>query len=97
MSGVQAVKGLIIRSWPGEASACVFAVDSVRTHLVSEFAAAVLNLARTRTIDSREAAKLLFADEQPVDSDGSNISADLLLMEETITGLVAAGLLRRME
>lgn len=97
MTRVLAVEGLAVRSWSGEALAAVFAPHTVRTHLVGEAAAAVLNLATTQPISSAEAANLLVTADEPVDSDASNISADLLLMEETITGLVAAGLLRRVE
>lgn len=89
--------GLAVRSWPGEISAAVFSPLAVRTHLVSEVAAAVLDLARNRPVTGAELVSLLGDADQPLDSGASDISADQLLMEETITGLVAAGLLRRVE
>ena len=39
----------------------------------------------------------LFAPSQPVDSCAADIGGDLQLIDEIITGLVAAGLLRRLE
>lgn len=97
MTRLSTAEGAAIRSWPGETAAVVFHADTVGTHLVSEVAAAVLELARTRPVTALEAAAVLGAPDHPLDSTASDISADLLLIEETITGLVAAGLLRRVE
>ena len=97
MARVSTASGLAVRKWPGENAAAVFSADTVSTHLVSEVAAAVLELASSRSVTTLEAASLLAAPDQPVDSATSDISDDLQLMEETITGLVAAGLLRRVE
>ena len=94
---VLTASGLAVRKWPGENAAAVFSADSVSTHLISEVAAAVLELASSRPTTTLEAASLLAAPGQPLDSTTSDISDDLHLMEETITGLVAAGLLRRVE
>ena len=97
MARVSAVSGLTVRAWPGQSVAAVFAAETVSTHLVSEIGAAVLELARSGPVTSLEALALLEAPDLPVDSAPSAISDDLLLMEQTITGLVAAGLLRRVE
>ncbi len=97
MARVTAAPGLIIRAWPGQSVAAVFSADTVSTHLVSEVGAAVLELAGSRPVSAAEALALLDAPDHPVDSAGPAISDDLLLMEDTITGLVAAGLLRRVE
>lgn len=97
MARVSAAVGLTVRAWPGQAVAAVFSAGTVSTHLVSEIAAAVLELARSGPVSAQEALALLEAPEHPVDSAPSAISDDLLLMEQTITGLVAAGLLRRVE
>lgn len=94
---VEATAGLAVRSWSGESSAAVFSQSTVRTHLVSEAAAAVLDLAGIQSVTAAEAATLLVEPDQPLDSAASDISAAQHLMEETITGLVAAGLLRRVE
>lgn len=92
-----AVEGLAVRSWPLETVAAVFSAQTVRTLLVSEVAAAVLDLAGTRPVTCVEAAALLCTADQDLDFDALDVGADLALMEETITGLVAAGLLRRVE
>ena len=97
MPRVSTASGLAVRKWPGENNAVVFSADTVSTHLVSEVAAAVLELASSRSVTTLEATSLLAAADQPVDSTASDISEDLRLMEETITGLVAAGLLRHVE
>ena len=97
MTRYSTAAGAVIRAWPGETAAAVFHADTVGTHLVSEVAAAVLELARTRPVTALEAAAVLGAPDQPLDSAATDISADLLLMEATITGLVAAGLLRHVE
>lgn len=97
MARFSAASGLVVRKWPGESAAVVFRADSVSTHLVSEVAAAVLELASSSSVTPLEATSLLLATDQPVDSATSDVSGDLQLMEETITGLVAAGLLRRVE
>ena len=97
MARVSTAPGLAVRKWPGESAAAVFSADAVSSHLISEVAAAVLELASSRSVTTLEAASLLGAPDQPLDSAACDISADLLLMEETITGLVAAGLLRRVE
>ena len=97
MARFSAANGLVVRKWPGESAAVVFRADSFSTHLVSEVAAAVLELASSSSVTPLEATSLLLATDQPVDSATSDVSGDLQLMEETITGLVAAGLLRRVE
>lgn len=97
MTRVSKAPGLAVRKWPGENTVAVFSADSVSTHLVSEVAAAVLELASSRSVTTLEAASLLATPDQPLDFGASDISADLHLMEETITGLIGAGLLRRVE
>ncbi len=70
---------------------------TVSTHLVSELGASVLEIARTQPLTLQDAMALLGTASESVNSEGSDIGTDLLLMEETINGLVAAGLLRRVE
>lgn len=89
--------GVAIRSWAGESAAAVFVEDTVSTHLVNEVAAAVLELAAVHPVTTAEASASLFAPGEPVDSMPEDIGGDLVLIDETIIGLVAAGLLRRVE
>ncbi len=97
MARFAAVEGLAVHSWPSESVAAVFSAQTVRTLLVSEVAAAVLDLAGTRPVTCAEAAALLCTTDPHLDSEAADVDADRALMEETITGLVAAGLLRRVE
>ncbi len=97
MSRFSTSPGLAIRSWPGESTAAVFVDDTVSTHLVNEAAAALLELAAVQTVTIEEVSASLFAAGQPVDSSSTDIGGDLQLIDETIIGLVAAGLLRRVE
>lgn len=97
MARVTAASGLTVRVWPGQSVAAVFAAQTVSTHLVSEIGAAVLELAASGPVSALDALALLDTPEHPVDSGGASANGDLLLMEDTITGLVAAGLLRRVE
>ena len=90
-----ASRDLAVREWHGEQTAAVFCPETVTTHLVSGLAAAVLTLAAKQTVSAEEAVCLLTAPDHPIDFAASDVSADLQLMEETITGLVSAGLLRR--
>lgn len=75
----------------------VFVDDSVSTHLVNEAAAAILELAAVHPVTIEQISASLFAPSQPVDSCAADIGGDLQLIDEIITGLVAAGLLRRLE
>lgn len=74
----------------------VFVDDSVSTHLVNEAAAAILELAAVHPVTIEQISASLFAPSQLVDSCAADIAGDLRLIDETITGLVAAGLLRRL-
>ena len=97
MARVSAAPGLTVRVWPGQFVAAVFAAHTVSTHLVSEIGAAVLELAAFSPVSALDTLSLLDTPEHPVDCGESSANGDLLLMEDTITGLVAAGLLRRVE
>jgi flagellin-like hook-associated protein FlgL len=87
--------GLVVRQWPGEATAAVFFPDTVSTHLVNALAGAVLEIAATRAVSAQDILSLLDAAPDSVDSAASDDGAAVQRVEETITGLVAAGLLRR--
>lgn len=97
MSSFSVRPGVAIRSWAGESTAAVFVEDTVSTHLVNEVAAAVLQLATVNPVTTAEASASLFAHGEPVDSASEDIGGDVQLIDETIIGLVAAGLLRRVE
>lgn len=89
--------GVAIRSWAGESTAAVFVEDTVSTHLVNEAAAALLALAAVHPVTMAEASAALLASGEPVDFAPEAIGGDLRLIDETSAGLVAAGLLRRVE
>ena len=86
-----------MRNWAGESAAVVFVDDSVSTHLVNEAAAAILELAAVHPVTIEQVSASLFAPSQLVDSTPADIGGDLQLIDETIIGLVTAGLLRRVE
>lgn len=87
----------MVRRWEGQDTAAVFFGDTVSTHLVNEAAAAILQLASVNPVTANEVRASLFAPSHPVDSLSTDIDRDFLLIDETIIGLVAAGLLRRVE
>jgi HJR/Mrr/RecB family endonuclease len=96
VSRIACSPGVAVRSWAGESTAAVFFEDTVSTHLVNEVAAALLQLAAVQTVTVEEAAAAVFA-ASPLGDSSSDIGSDLQLLDEAIVGLVAAGLLRRVE
>ena len=96
MSRVSASAGLSFRRWDGQSTAAVFDNNTVSTHLVGEVAVAILELAKVHPVTVDEIFAGLFA-ASPLDSSITDIGGDLQLIDQAIIGLVAAGLLRRVE
>lgn len=97
MSRFSSSPGIAVRSWSGESTAAVFVADTVSTHLVNEAAAAFLKLASVHPVTIEEALASLLAPRGSVDSGLEGIESDSQLIDEITIGLVAAGLLRRVE
>lgn len=97
MSRFSARSGLAIRSWAGESTAVIFVPDTVSTHLVSEVAAALLEIAAVNPVTMEEVSVALLAPDETLNCSEEDVGGDLVLIDKIVVGLVAAGLLCHVE
>jgi hypothetical protein len=80
-----------VKRW-GEGEAVAYSGTHAKTHVISEAAAHILDLAAGPGLDESELARIFWSDDV---ADAATTAEDRTLLRTTVDGLLQAGLLNR--